>query len=95
MVSCFVTGVQTKRAALCRQVSQHRDLHKDKSMVFSTTYRDTYKDNRPKSCPASVSKHPVTPDKASSLKKDDTLNSSKDSGIEVIDLEDGDSKSEN
>ncbi|XP_060076935.1 stabilizer of axonemal microtubules 1-like [Ylistrum balloti] len=48
------TGNHSERAKLCRQISEHRTLFKNQTMEFGTTYRDTYKDNRPKSCPANV-----------------------------------------
>ncbi|XP_033730265.1 uncharacterized protein LOC117319591 [Pecten maximus] len=48
------TGHHTERSKLCRQISEHRDLFKNQTMEFGTTYRDTYKDNRPKSCPANT-----------------------------------------
>ncbi|OWF35993.1 stabilizer of axonemal microtubules 1-like [Mizuhopecten yessoensis] len=50
------TGHHTERAKLCRQTSEHRNLFNNKTMEYNTTYRDTYKDNRPKSCPANVTK---------------------------------------
>ncbi|XP_069140257.1 stabilizer of axonemal microtubules 2-like isoform X2 [Argopecten irradians] len=48
------TGHHTERSKLCRQISEHRDLFKNQTMQFATTYRDTYKDERPKSCPANT-----------------------------------------
>ncbi|XP_046548300.1 stabilizer of axonemal microtubules 1-like [Haliotis rubra] len=50
-------GEQTKRAELCRHISEHRRLNQLKSMCFRTTYKDTYTGGvaRPKSSPSSLS----------------------------------------
>ncbi|KAK3094813.1 hypothetical protein FSP39_006524 [Pinctada imbricata] len=45
-------GEPAERALLCRKTSEHRQIDKDKRMYFRTTYQDTFRDPRPRSCPA-------------------------------------------
>ena len=76
-------GDQTERSQLCRKISEHRQLNDDKRMHFSTTYKDTYRDNRPKSSPATftvptsckICKSPIK------RKKEDVKDSLNDSGF--------------
>ncbi|XP_046334598.2 stabilizer of axonemal microtubules 1-like [Haliotis rufescens] len=53
-------GEQTKRAELCRHISEHRRLNQQKNMYFQTTYKDTYTGGvaRPKSSPSSLGSSP-------------------------------------
>lgn len=54
MFILLLPGHHSERVKLWRQVSEHRGLCNNKTMAFDTTYKDTYKDHRPKSCPANV-----------------------------------------
>ncbi|CAC5426039.1 unnamed protein product [Mytilus coruscus] len=49
---CY-TGQLAQKAEIIRHSSEHRQLNKDGKLCFQTTYRETYKDHRPKSCPGS------------------------------------------
>ncbi|KAH3789512.1 uncharacterized protein LOC127841248 [Dreissena polymorpha] len=48
------TGERVEKLKPCRHISEHRKLNTDKKMLFSTTYTDNYKHQRPKSTPSAA-----------------------------------------